>query len=501
MQPAGGKMTDWSAIRHIVVLMLENRSFDNVFGYLRAAGPEFDGLDGANCPGNEGIPPQPTQAGNDCTTMPCPDPGETFDDINAQLFNGPITGVPNMSGFVANYRSKGGNGADIMHCFTPADLPALSELANSFAVSDRWFASAPCQTWPNRFFVHAGTANGYENNTADGFPFPMQTIFNELQGVQPWRIYFHDFPQAALLSRLWSYFANFKLFDDFISDAAAGQLPAYSFIEPMYYPDVQQLANDMHPPHHVPFADALVARVYNAVRASPNWPNTLLIVTFDEHGGCFDHVPPPAAVQPEPPRATQRFAFDRYGVRVPAVIISPYTAAGTVLRADGPTPYDHTSIIKTVRNCFGIEGPLSAREAAAPDLSAALNAPFDADRGPASIAVPTLEVDASVLQAARDRDLTHMQDLLALVAKNLAPLGGNVSVAQHIQDLIQAKLAAAAQPNAQTITQANGQAAAPSTAGTAGDFARGIMQKILDRFSAPPPPPPLSAPDPIYRGQ
>lgn len=479
-------MTDWTPIRHIVVLMLENRSFDNVFGYLRKASPEFDGLDGAPCPGNDGIAPWPTPPGTSTPTMPDPDPGETFDDINAQLFNGPITGVPPMSGFVANYRAKGGNGADIMHSFTPADLPVLSELANSFAVSDRWYASAPCQTWPNRFFAHTGTANGYENNTLDGFPFPMQTIFNELQGVLPWRVYFHDFPQAALLSRLWPYFGNFRLIDDFVSDAAAGKLPAYAFIEPQYYPDLQHLANDMHPPHHVPLADALVARVYNAVRASPNWTSTLLIVTFDEHGGCFDHVPPPAAVQPEPPRAAQRFAFDRYGVRVPAVVISPYTAGNTVLRADGPTPFDHTSIIKTVRNCFGIAGPLSAREAAAPDLAAALNAPFDLHRGPASVTATTPEIDAATLAAARNRETTHMQDLLVLAAKNLEPLGGTASVAQHIQSLVQAKIAPVGQP---------------ATAGPAGDIARGVMEKILARFAtAPAPASPQTPPSNLYRG-
>jgi phospholipase C len=482
-------MADWSPIRHIVVLMLENRSFDNVLGRLRPAGPEFDGLEGAGCTGNDGIAPWITPPGIDYSTIPNPDPGELFDDINAQLFNGPVTGVPPMSGFVANYRRNGGNGADVMHGFIPVELPAISQLANSFAVSDRWFASAPCQTWPNRFFAHAGTANGYENNTLDGFPFPMQTIFNELEGVQPWKIYFHDFPQALLLSRLWPYLGNFRLIDEFISDAAAGQLPAYAFIEPMYYPDAQHLANDMHPPHHVPFADALVARVYNAVRASPNWANTLMIVTFDEHGGCFDHVAPPAATPPEPPKPTQRFAFDRFGVRVPAIIVSPYTAPGSVLRAEGAAPYDHTSIIKTIRNCFGIAGPLSAREAAAPDLSAALNAPFDPQRGPPSIDVSEPAIDPATLQAASGRDLTDMQGLLALVAAKLAPLGEDVPAAQHIQDIIQSQLAPANQADAP-----------PATAGAAGDFARGVMQKILARFAEPAPPPATSPASTLYRG-
>ncbi|WP_322049445.1 alkaline phosphatase family protein [Paraburkholderia sp. J67] len=468
-------MNDLSKIKHVVVLMLENRSFDNVFGFLRPAGDGFDGLAGAACPGNNGIPPWQTEPGSDCSTMPDPDPGESFDDITGQLYGTDVVnGVPPMSGFVDNYEKHHGTANAIMHCFTPNDLPVLSQLANSFAISDRWFASAPCQTWPNRFFAHAGTANGYENNTLDGFPFPMQTIFNELQGVVPWKIYFHDFPQAALLSRLWPYFANFRPFDRFIQDAAAGQLPAYAFIEPMYYPGTE-LPNDMHPPHNVQLGEALVARVYNAVRSSPNWTSTLLIVVFDEHGGCFDHVAPPAATPPEPARPKQNFAFDRYGVRVPAVLISPYTAAGTVLRPAGNTPFDHTSIISTVRNCFGIAGPLTARDAAAPDLSGALNTDFDLHRGPAEVTAPTPWVSDAVLQAARGREVNSMQDLLALAAKNLAPLSSGRSVAQHLQDLLKATNASA--------TGATIPSALKPTAGAAGDEARSIMQRILARFA------------------
>lgn len=466
-------MADLSNIKHIVVLMLENRSFDNVLGYLRPADEDFDGLDGNQSArnygrdDNTGIAPWPTKPDIDSSKMPSPDPGESFEDIKQQVYGG-APAVPLMGGFIQNYVFKGGEPADIMHCFTPADLPALSQLANSFAVSDRWFASAPCQTWPNRFFVHTGTANGYANNTLDGFPYQMQTIFNELDGVVPWKVYFHDFPQAALLSRLWPQFCNFRLFGEFLEDAAVGQLPGYSFIEPMYYP-TDTLPNDMHPPHNVRLADALVAQVYNAVRASPNWTSTLMLVVFDEHGGCYDHVAPPPAVQPEAPRPNQDFNFDTFGVRVPAVIISPYTAAGTVLRPDGTPPFDHTSVIRTVRNCFGIPGPLSAREAAAPDMSGALNANFDINRGPASIDVPACEKDDASLQAALARPVNDMQDLLQLVAKNLEPLAGNTSVEQHLQDLMNSKISSSL---------------VKPTAGDAGNDVRKVMQDILARFAA-----------------
>ncbi|MEX3926724.1 alkaline phosphatase family protein [Paraburkholderia sp. BR10936] len=464
-------MADLSNIKHIVVLMLENRSFDNVFGYLRPADADFDGLKGINSflnygqNNSTGVAPWPTQPGIDSSRMPSPDPGESFQDIKQQIYGG-APAVPLMGGFIQNYLSKGGQANDIMHCFAPEELPALSLLANSFAVSDRWFASAPCQTWPNRFFVHTGTANGYTNNTLNGFPFQMQTIFNELEGIVPWKIYFHDFPQTALLSRLWPYFSNFRLVDEFVKDAAAGQLPGYSFIEPMYFPD-SGLPNDMHPPHDVQLADTLVAKVYNAVRASPNWTSTLLVIVFDEHGGCYDHVAPPPAVRPDA-RPGPDFNFDTFGVRVPAVLISPYTSA-TILRPKGATPFDHTSIIRTVRNCFGIPGPLSAREAAAPDLSCALNDGFDINRGPASIEIPASAPDAAVLDAALTRPVNNLQDLLQLVANSLKPLADNSSVAQHLQDLTTSPISAPL---------------VKPTAGDAGANVREIMQAIMARFAA-----------------
>ena len=469
-------MADLSKIEHIVVLMLENRSFDNVFGFLRPYGPEFEGLQknpatsepAADC--NRGIAPWPTKPNTDVTHMPVLDPGESFDDITQQIYNASdASGLARMGGFVDNYVSKGGNEQDIMHCFAPGDLPVLNQLANAFAVSDRWFASAPCQTWPNRFFAHTGTAYGYENNTIAGFPFPMHTIFNELDGVVPWKIYFHDFAQAALLSRLWAHFDRFQRFSDFIDDAKAGNLPGYSFIEPMYYPG-ESPPNDMHPPHDVRLADMLVANVYNAVRQSPNWTSTLLIVTFDEHGGCYDHVPPPPAVQQESPREGQKFAFNRYGVRVPAVLISPYTKAGSIVRPTGDTPFDHTSIIRTVSNCFGIKGTLSARAALAPDLSGALNADFDINRGPVSIDIPQFELDAAALPAALAREVNDMQDGLHIAAKNLEQ---NIDAAS-VEDL-----------HKKVLESKDSDPSRSMNAGDAGVVVRNVMQRLLEKFSAP----------------
>src|SRR6185437_5678882 len=330
-QGEGTGMAGLNVIEHFVVLMLENRSFDNLFGRLYPKSADFDGLSGQESnPDGNGAPipvwtsPIPWPDGS--MVLPRPDPGESFGDINQQLFGASPPGAqpPGMQGFAVNYARNGGQPRDIMHGFLPGQVPALAALARNYAVCDAWFASAPCQTWPNRFFVHTGTAQGYENNSPPRFPYLMPTVFNALDGVAPdgWAVYYHDFAQSLTLSRLWGHLDHFHRFDDFLADAAAGRLPSYSFIEPRYFAD-QDWPSDMHPPHDIGYGDALVAQVYNALLDSPQWSSTMLVVTFDEHGGCHDHVPPPAAVPPAPAQPGQVFAFDRLGVRVPAVVASP----------------------------------------------------------------------------------------------------------------------------------------------------------------------------------
>lgn len=177
----------------------------------------------------------------------------------------------------------------------------------------------------------------------------VDTIYNRFEraGMKDWKIYFHDLAQAHTLLKLFLLCDHFQFYRQFKADCQSGQLPSYSFIEPQYYPDLAHPENDQHPPSVVTLGEQLIADVYNCIRSSKLWAKTLLIITYDEHGGCYDHVPPPAATQPEAPREGQVFKFDRYGVRVPAVIISPYVEPGTKLRPPGRIPYDHTSIIAT----------------------------------------------------------------------------------------------------------------------------------------------------------
>jgi len=456
-------------IDHFVVLMLENRSFDNLFGWLYtpAEKPGFNGLSGRESnPGPDGPirvwptpdnPQPPAGALARLSCMPNPDPGEKFEQINQQLFGlhepgqapaGPAT----MSGFAASYSTDDvrGRAQDIMHCFQNGELPALHQLARNYAVCDGWFASAPCQTWPNRFFLHTGTAGGYENNEPCALPFRMPTVFKALEDHLPhgWEVYFHDFPQALTLSDLWDRLDHFRPFSDFLDDARHGNLPSYAFIEPRYFAD-GDWPNDMHPPHDVSYGDQLVAQVYNALRSSPCWSHTMLIVIFDEHGGCYDHVPPPAAVSPGvTEKWLPEFDFSRYGVRVPAVIASPFIQPGTVFRSDGPYPFDHTSVISTLRKRFG-GGPLTARDAAAPDLCMALNlgAP-DLSERPAVVAREVLS-DPAGLAAASQAPLNDAQQAMYQVMKQLAPLihGKELSVAslQSLQACAQGEVKAAAQ--------------------------------------------------------
>jgi phospholipase C len=458
-------------ISHIVVLMLENRSFDGMLGKLYEGVAGYNGLQGdeSNPEHREGGDVQSilvwNSGGRDPKSMsiPDPDPGELWEDINTQLYglgNTPDPSVvPSMAGFVDNYVRQARLGQNnyapqsVMHYYTPDQVPVISQLASAFAVSDQWVASAPCQTWPNRFFLHTGTAGGHENNFPTHFPYVMPTIFTRFNqaGIDNgWKVYFHDFPHALTLSDLWPHVNQFRSYDDeFKEDASRGRLPSYSFIEPRYYPDLK-LPNDQHPPHNVTLGEQLIADVYNTLRQAPTWKKTLLVIIYDEHGGCYDHAPPPRAV---PPEATnpQPFGFDRYGVRIPAVVISPYIKPGTILRAtpDGilpfigpPYPFDHTSVIATLRKCFGLGGPLTRRDAVAPDLEGALNLDGPDNDGPPEVTALPYETSAAELQRAKDAPLNDFQRGLHAAAAHL-PFGlvkesedFLKNILAHIRDLI-----------------------------------------------------------------
>ncbi len=422
-------------IEHVVVIMLENRSFDCMLGRLYPAGPHYDGLT-LNESNVYGMPyfvwndPNMSEA-NACT--PDPDPGELFTDMNVQLFGQPKRlpqTKPTMSGFAQSYGTLPASAGwrdpgAVMHYFTPDQVPILSTLAKAFGVCDRWHASAPCQTWPNRFFAHCATSLGHVDNNTFHIPFEAPSLFRRLQDRnKTWRVYFHDMPQSILLKDIWVYAAShYRLFSQFLADAHTGSLPNYSFIEPRYFTDLfsGHIPNDQHPPHNVLYGEQLIAAVYNALRSSPCWTRTLLIITYDEHGGCYDHVKPPAATPPDAAMAnTHQFKFDAYGVRVPAVVVSPYVPAGSIIRPPSTTPYDHTSIIKTVRELFDLGPALTARDDAAPSLLPALTLAAPSNNGPATPLTAALDEPSQSLVALRGKAAPNgMQAALSAAATML----------------------------------------------------------------------------------
>jgi phospholipase C len=422
-------MASLNQIKHIVVLMLENRSFDNMLGWLYCpqntppfnsspSSGSFEGVCGKNY-SNPSVagPSVPVGKGTD-PTAPSPDPGEPYQDVYAQVYGqknvlplGQVpaepTTAPNMQGFLYNYTlqcaGKKTNPNIIMNGFTSQTLPVLWSLGFYYGICDHWHASIPTQTLCNRSYLHAGTSSGYVNNEGgDGFLFAnkTRTIFNVLsEAKKSWQIYTASWKITSLVFLTQDkaveegFFEHWSYLDDFF-DAAKKKngLPEYSFIEPIYIDSLFWGAeNDMHPeawPVHfeglsnVEQGEKLLYKVYNAVRNSPDWDSTMLLILFDEHGGTYDHFSPPTAktcsfaISPDdvviPPAQSggSGFNFDRLGVRVPAIVVSPYTAQQSVFN----TTFDHTSALSTIVNCFDLpKGQLGKRQALAPDISAALN--------------------------------------------------------------------------------------------------------------------------------
>ena len=377
-------------IKHIVQLMLENRSFDQMLGFLYA---NNNNLSPANQPfeGLTGKESNPDDAGREVKVfkidhntkhpyfMPGADPGEGFHNTNYQLFltDDPSPGqVPSNRGFVTNFKASIASDkarhfkdslpdtvqSDIMGMYAPEMLPVMSGLARGFAVCDHWFASVPTQTIPNRAFASAATSQGHLDNTVK--VFTCTSIFGRLSAANiDWGIYGYnrdpltrmDFPDTQHADE--SHFGHFR---DFKDKAAAGTLPAYTFLEPSWNAG----GNSQHPNYDVALGEQLIHDVYYALRNGPGWNDTLLAITYDEHGGNFDHVPPPwGAVPPDNSVGEWSFDFTRFGVRIPALLVSPRIAAGTVFRAKTGT-IDHTSLLKTIELRWGI-APLTARDKAA----------------------------------------------------------------------------------------------------------------------------------------
>lgn len=450
-----------SNIQHIVTLMLENRSFDHMLGFLYTdqgnkspTGQPFEGLTGTesnpmsgNNSGSKNVTVFKIQTSDkNAYFMPGSDPGEGYAATNSQLFgntNAPTPPIATNQGFINDYVYTlgwetpkkgwvlpGTVPQNIMGIFTPEMLPILSTLAKSYAVCDQWYCSAPTETMPNRAFANAATSQGHMNDNTKSFT--VQSIFGLMSDHDvDWSIFGYDedpltrqdFPDTIAASD-----SHFGKFPDFQTAAANGTLPAYTFLEP----DWSATGNSQHPNNDVALGEQLIHDVYYALRNGKGWNQTLLIIIYDEHGGCYDHVAPPlGAVPPDDCEGEYGFDFKRFGLRVPTVLVSPLIAAGTVFRVPANSmSLDHTSILKTIEKRWKLPN-LTARDAAAPDIGAVLTLKTPRTDDPLQgVTVPT---SGGVAPTAGQP--SHMQQVHAQLVAQLPVKDGYGAVRHELPEL------------------------------------------------------------------
>jgi phospholipase C len=349
---------------HIVVLMLENRSFDHMLGYLSLEGSrdDIDGLreEFANDHDGRRYPVRHLE-----TTAITDDPDHSARSVDLQVGGGKMNGfVTSFAETLSSRQVPDGDPGRVMGYYNAADVPVYDHLAREFAVCDRWFSSVPGATWPNRLYAISGRAA----RSRDDLPQNRPPMYNQPSFVRhldahgvTWRWYSFEVGTLRLADARYALghhdrFAFFSkenlnwkagleirmdiLAESFLEDAALGTLPSVSWIDPNFsnFNPIGFQPNDDHAPADIKDGQELVLAVYHALAAGPQWEKTMLIIFYDEHGGFYDHVPPPAAAD------DNRRMFGRYGVRVPALIVSPWIEPGSV----STTVFDHTSIIKTI---------------------------------------------------------------------------------------------------------------------------------------------------------
>lgn len=396
-------------VQHVIVVMLENRSFDNMLGWT------FNPAE---------MPP-----GDEASPVLAVDPDHSHVGAMWQLLGGPEpptipppapTSPLTMSGFATSYGRQGGDGPLVLHGFHREQVPVLSQLASDFAVCTRWFSSLPGQTWPNRNFAHAATSDGEVDIVVR--LYSNRTIFQQIEDAGgTWRVYHQGPAQIWCFPALWPRpFKNrFDDHEDLLNDIRNNELPQYAFVEPdhgLIFRDALDSSNSQHPANNTKddrdflAGERLVLSIYDALTRNPAvFAKTLLVVTYDENGGFADHVPPPAATPPDG-KGHQRFGFNLFGVRVPTVLVSPWIPVDTI---DGTT-YDHSSIPRSLRELFAPTArPLTARDASAPSFLGNLS--LDAPRVLPPPAAPLAPFAPTALPSAAlsARVLSHSSELAA----------------------------------------------------------------------------------------
>lgn len=381
-------------IDHVFVLMLENRSFDHMFG-LSGLVPR---------------PPDPDFGPGAPDRMPY-DPPHEFADVQAQVRpSGDMRGFPP--------QAKCG--------LLPSQVPVVTQLAREFVLMDNWYASVPGPTWPNRFFVHAGSSGGLADSPGNavfpvlgiqGYRFARGTVFDQLQAAgRSWTVaHGDDLPQVLAIDGMAPRLFDGRRFrplragadgsdgSDFFTDLATGRHTAnYCFIEPDYgirFGDPFGHGDSQHPTGSVAAGEQLIKDVYEAIRNSTLWPRSVLLVVWDEHGGFFDGAQQLNAAAPgDPPlnarhntEASRGFDFRKLGVRVPALLISPFAPRGRLGSQLFPgAAFDHASVVASLRETFALPGPLTERDRLAPTWTTGLSdqARTGADLPPTRLVAP-----------------------------------------------------------------------------------------------------------------
>jgi phospholipase C len=430
-------------IQHIIFLLLENQSFDRMLGCFRKIYPDMEGVNPTNRAPYSNVDDKGVVYEQKVTETKQvnPDPKHEARFVLEQLMN-------NNGGFLLDFannfpQSTPAQRQEIMGYYPLGFLPALHTLAREFTICDQWFSSLPGPTWPNRFFALTGTCNGQalmpegweDPQLATYFDQTQNTIFDLLnEASRKWKVYYYDFPSSLLLDhqRRVENLVHYHHIETFYEDCAnEATFPEFAFIEPKYFGADQ---NDDHPPHNVFKADKLIADVYNGIRSSPAlWKSSLLVVTFDEHGGFYDHVAPPTGVPApdghsakiDPKDPSRMFAFDRLGVRVPAVLVSPW-----VEKRVASNRFDHTSLLKYIIDKWSLPpGGLGARTAGATPISVALGNQWR-DNTPTFLRVPytaLIPPDPGLEQ----QDSSAHHKALQAFAYHLAKDTGNVAAVRH----------------------------------------------------------------------
>jgi len=358
--------------------MMENRSFDHMLGWLHENYTEIDGLTGKETnhyKANDPSSPAVVVNKNGYDTGP-DDPGHSWDDTAEEIYgavpNPPTSKpTPKMDGFVQNAVNAKHTPNNPMSMFTNASAPIINTLAVEFGVFDKCFCSLPGPTDPNRAFFMSGTSDGVIDNF-NGTLWGQQSYFNFLRTHNvTWRAYYQNDPWAIMYFKDMHAAENSKYvgeLDTFFTDVKAGQLAQFTVLQPRMT-STDGAPTWQHPDASIKAGEALYKQIYETLRASPFWDKLAFMITYDEHGGFYDHVTPPQEGVPSPDGvvARNKFAFDRLGVRIPALIISPWIPKNTVIHTPtGPTTtsqYDATSIQSTVSKIFGVTDHLTKRAA------------------------------------------------------------------------------------------------------------------------------------------